>query len=118
MINSLAIITNRNLVIIVVISLIHGKESDLKIYALKPHVGYFAVSTTGCYNLKEIKSARELVKTVRIKRKKCPLTPAHSFTSHMAQGSTLDKLIVDLTKPDDNFGVDFARIELRVQKMF
>ena len=34
----------------------------------------------------------------------------------MAQGSTLDKLIVDLTKPDDNFGVDFAYVYVAISR--
>ena len=34
----------------------------------------------------------------------------------MAQGSTLDQLIVDLTKPDDNFGVDFAYVYVAMSR--
>ena len=34
----------------------------------------------------------------------------------MAQGSTLDKLIVDLTKPHDKFGVDFAYVYVSMSR--
>ena len=38
-------------------------------------------------------------KSIKIERTQFPLTPAFSFTSYKAQGSTFNKIIVDLSKP-------------------
>ena len=47
-------------------------------------------------------------KSITISRKQFPLTPAYALTAHKAQGKTLNKVIIDLSKPskgklDDNF---------------
>lgn len=41
-----------------------------------------------------------LTKSMTIQRKQFPLTPCYSFTGFKAQGKTLNKIIVDLVKPE------------------
>jgi len=38
-------------------------------------------------------------RSVEVKRKQFPLTPAYAFTAYKAQGKTLDKVIIDLSRP-------------------
>ena len=38
-------------------------------------------------------------RSVEIRRKQFPITPAYAFTAYKAQGKTLDKVIIDLSRP-------------------
>ena len=65
--------------------LIVSKLNDAELFAMQPHEEYFSILTTP--------GAR---KTIRIKRKQFPLTPAFALTSYYAQGTTIKKFIIGL----------------------
>ena len=55
-----------------------SKLNDAELFAIQLHVDYFSILTTP-----------RAQKTIRIKRKQFPLTPAFALTSYYAQGTTI-----------------------------
>ena len=52
-------------------------------------------------------------KSVSVRRSQFPLTPAYALTAYKAQGKTLNKLIIDLTKPaTGKLDFDYAYVAL------
>ncbi len=52
-------------------------------------------------------TSKHSTKTISIKRTQYPLSPSFAMTSHKLQGKTVEKLIVDLSKPPTGH-LDFA----------
>ena len=66
------------------------------------------------FYVKNDKPELSKTKAITVKRHQFPLTPAYAMTAYKAQGKTIDKLIIDLTKP--RFRLDLAYVYVSLSR--